>query len=302
VVEYGSTVKGFERKQRVVDDVSKEKDLTWCNGEDGVGWIVKGKKVKGIIKGDEGDGQGRVSIIISGSVVFSCSVSSHVNVLAMTKGLSRSSDGVSVPMYMVDCKGLTDGVKMGIACEGMVEIDNYEGEKIRRSPDAEWEDVTEDEGGVREAEDIVCDEADGNGRIYGLGEGGWGEGGGGLSNPRNGMKDYFDQDLRPSSIGGIGGITGGGIRGGGNLVGPDAPVFNDHGNNESDPLRIGAPRGGFGYLGDTGMGPRFDPIYPEGIGGQQGRGRGRGRGRGGNRGPNNDMLKPPGWGDSNMFM
>ena len=104
--------------------------------------------------------------------------------------------------------------------------------------------------------------------------------------------DFPLEDFRNVPGAGLGGVEAG-RNGGGDLVGPNHPMFAPNADSET-----------YTDLGGLGMQPRYDPIGP--LGGAHphpelgGRGRGRGRGRG-KAHPNNnfgDMLKPPGWNDS----
>jgi proteasome inhibitor subunit 1 (PI31) len=79
--------------------------------------------------------------------------------------------------------------------------------------------------------------------------------------------------------GGFGYLPGFGGPGGGNVVGPNHPMFNP-----------GGPRGGIVYPGSHPSGARYDPYGPVGPG----------FGGGGPHNPKPDHFRPPDWGDD-MF-
>lgn len=89
----------------------------------------------------------------------------------------------------------------------------------------------------------------------------------------------------------------------GNLMGPNHPAFRHpfHPDSQDDV----DDNNGFLLPGGLGMQPRFDPVYPPGVG-SRGRNRGRGRGRGSGRfslgDPNPDHQRPPNDFNNNQFM
>lgn len=90
----------------------------------------------------------------------------------------------------------------------------------------------------------------------------------------------------------------------GNLMGPNHPAFRHQFHPDSQGSN-GDDDNGFLLPGGLGMQPRFDPVYPPGVG-SHGRGRGgRGRGRGGrfsSGDPNPDHQRPPNDFNNNQFM